>query len=263
MIGASQLPFHYLLAMKSPYSPIQLITRMSHEELNRAHQILGRIIHLCFTLHACFYLNFFILNNLLGKRIRDRDVILGLTSICIFTIVGTTALGFLRHWNYRVFYMTHIFAAMILLPLLYFHVHYVRPFIWETATVYVVNSLLRFFNTRTYSGKISLISDTNLVQVNIPLTSLTGKWKPGQHLYLSLPTGQSSDRWGWHRLRTNPFTVASIPKEDGRLLLVARALNGNTRRLVAHAQTALSCRHCKLRNVSFTRVGSRRFLRIF
>jgi hypothetical protein len=196
-------------------------------------------------------LNFFILSNLLGKRIRDRDVILGLTSIFIFTIVGTTALGFLRRWNYRVFYMTHIFAATILLPLLYFHVHYIRPFIWETVAIYVVNTHLRFFNARTYSGKISLIPNTNLVQVNIPLTSSTGKWKPGQHLYLSMPARQSSDIWGLHRLRTNPFTVASLPKEDGRLLLIARALDGNTRHLVTLAQTAILCRYCESRNVCF------------
>jgi hypothetical protein len=244
------LPFHYLLAMKSPYSPIQLTTRMSHETLNICHQILGRIIHTCLALHACFYLNFFILSGLLGKRIRDRDVILGLTSILIFTIVATTALGSLRRWNYRVFYLTHVSAATILLPILYFHVHYIRPFIWETVAIFVVNALLRFFNTRTYTGKLSLIPNTNLVQVNIPLTSSTDKWKPGQHLYLSLPTGQSSNIWGLHRLRTNPFTVASIPKEDNRLVLVARALNGNTQRLVTHAQAA-SCRYCESRNVCF------------
>jgi hypothetical protein len=262
IIGASQLPFHYLLAMKSPYSPIQQITRMSHEELNICHRILGRIIHICLTLHAGFYLNFFIQSNLLGKRIRDQDVILGLTSIFVFTIVGMTALGFLRRWNYRVFYMTHIFVATILLPLLYFHVHYIRPFIWETIAIYIANVLLRFFNTRTYSGKISLIPNTNLVQVKIPFTSPTGKWKPGQHLYLCLPTRQSSNIWGLHRLRTNPFTVASIPNEDDHLLLVARALNGNTRRLVTHAQKALSCRYCQLRNVCFIYVGCNRFFRI-
>ena len=237
--------------MKSPYSPIQLITRMSHEELNRYHQILGRIIHICLTLHAGFYLNFFILHDLLGKRIQDRDVILGLISISILTIVGTTTLGFIRRWNYRIFYMTHIFAATILLPLLYFHVQYIRPFIWEAVAIYIVNLLLRFFNTRTFSGKISLIPNTNLIQVNIPLTSSTTKWKPGQHLYLFLPAGQSSGIWGLHRLRTNPFTIASLPNEDGRLLLIARALNGNTRRLVTHAQKALSCRYCKSRNVCF------------
>lgn len=235
---------------------------MSHEELNIGHRILGRIIYICLTLHAGFYLNFFILSDLFGKRIRDRDVILGLTSIFIFTIVGTTALGFLRRWNYRVFYMTHIFAATILLPLLYFHVQYVRPFIWETAAIYIANGLLRFFNARTYSAEISVIPNTNLVRVNLPLTSSTGKWKPGQHLYLCLPTSQRSDVWGLHRLRTNPFTIASIPNEEGRLLLVARALNGNTRSLIAHTQTAISCRYCELRNVCLIYIGCNRFFRI-
>lgn len=235
---------------------------MSHEELNTSHRILGRIIHTCLTLHAGFYLNFFILNDLLGKRIRDRDVILGLASIFIITIVGTTALGFLHRWNYRVFYMTHIFAAAILLPLLYFHVHYIQPFIWETTAIFIANAFLRFSNTLAYTGKISLVSDTNLVQINIPLTSSTGKWKPGQHLYLSIPPGQSSDIWRLYRLRTNPFTVASIPKEDGRIVLIARTLKGNTRRLVTYGQASLSCRYCESRYVSFTKLGSSLFFRI-
>jgi len=36
-----QLPIHYLLAMKA-WSPIQYIARMSHEEINPYHRLLGR-----------------------------------------------------------------------------------------------------------------------------------------------------------------------------------------------------------------------------
>lgn len=238
MIGASQLPFHYLLAMKSPYSPIQLITRMSHEELNIGHQILGRIIQTLLTLHAAFYLSFYILNNLLGKRIQDRDVIIGLTGIILFTTTATTALGFLRKLNYRVFYITHITIATIFLPLMYFHVIYIRPFIWEAAGVYVLHIALRLLNTRHYTGSISLIPGTNLIQVTVPLATSTAKWKPGQHVYLSLPRWRGSRKYGLHRLRTNPFTVASLPRHDGQLLLIARALNGNTKRLASLARSA-------------------------
>ena len=224
--------------MKSPYAPIQMITRMSHEEINIGHQIMGRIIQILLTLHACFYLNFYILNNLLGKRIQDRDVIIGLTSIIIFTIVATSALSFLRKWNYRVFYMTHITFATAFLPLMYFHVSHIRPFIWEAVAVYAVHILLRLFNTRTHTGTVSLIPGTNLIQVTVPLISSTSKWKPGQHVYLSLPTWRGSGKYGLHRLRTNPFTVASLPRHDGQLVLVARALKGNTQRLATLARSA-------------------------
>jgi hypothetical protein len=236
IVGASQLPFHYLLAMKSQWSPIQKLTRLSHEQLNRVHQVLGRIIQILLTLHATFYLNFFILNGLLAKRTKDRDVILGLTCISIFTVLGTTALGFLRSWNYRVFYTIHVVGATLLLPLLYFHVHHVRIFVIECACVLFLNVLLRTLNTAKYSGSLSLLSGTNLVQVTVPLSGPTKQWRPGQHVYLHPPS--SSDSKLPSRLRTNPFTIASLPKKDGQLLLVARTLNGNTRSLASAARSA-------------------------
>lgn len=224
--------------MKSSYSPIQLLTRMSHEELNIVHQILARIIGILLTLHAAFYLNFYILNNLLDKRIKDRDVIIGLTGITLFATMGTTTLGFLRKVNYRIFYFTHITVATIFLPLMYFHCAYIRPFIWEAFAVYILHTLLRLFNTRTFPGSISLVPGTNLIQVTVPLAFSTSKWKPGQHVYVSLPTWRGSGKYGLHRLRTNPFTVASLPRHDGQLLLIARALNGNTKRLASLARSA-------------------------
>ncbi|KAI7563147.1 hypothetical protein KC343_g8796, partial [Hortaea werneckii] len=55
--GASQLPLQYLLALKSPYSPFQLLTRSSHETLNALHQHLGYIITGLFYAHVGLYLN--------------------------------------------------------------------------------------------------------------------------------------------------------------------------------------------------------------
>jgi hypothetical protein len=235
IIGASHLPLHYLLAMKSPYSPIQMLTRLSHEQLNRGHQILGRIIQTLLTLHAIFYLNFFILNGLLAKRAQDRDVILGLTCISIFTVLGTTAIGLLRSWNYRVFYTVHVVGATALLPLLYFHVHHVRVFVLESAAVLFLNVVLRTLNTRKYSGTLALVPGTNLVQVTVPLSGPTKRWRPGQHVYLHPPSSNDSNLPS--RLRTNPFTIASLPKKDGQLVLVARTLGGNTKSLASAARS--------------------------
>ncbi|KAF2428793.1 hypothetical protein EJ08DRAFT_615065 [Tothia fuscella] len=236
IIGASQLPFHYLLAMKSPYSPIQLLTRMSHEQLNIGHQILGRVIQTLLTLHAIFYLNFFVLVGLLAKRVKDRDVIIGLICISTFTVLGTAAAGLIRKWNYRVFYVTHVVGASALLPLLFFHVHHVRPFVVECVVVLILNVVLRTLNTKSYTGTLSLIPGTNLIQFLIPLSGTTRKWKAGQHVYLLPPSSLSSKLPA--QLRKNPYTIASLPKKDGQLLLVARTLNGNTKSLAATARAA-------------------------
>lgn len=237
IVGASQLPLHYLLAMKSTYSPLQLITRLSHEQLNVAHKVLGQIIRILLTAHACFYLNFFILNNILAKRIQSRDVILGLTCIAIIHITSMAAFARIRKWNYRLFYTVHVTCATIFLPLAFFHVSHIRPFIWESAFVYILHVALRVLATKEHSGTLSLVPSTNLVQISVPLHGPTRQYKPGQHVYFSLQAEYPGSAIP-NVLLHNPFTVASLPKKDGQLLLVARALNGNTRRLAALARSA-------------------------
>lgn len=236
-IGASQLPLHYLLAMRSPYSPLQLLTRLSHEQLKASHQILGRIVFFLFSLHAILYLNFFIRSNLLSKRIQEKDVIFGIISIALFTAISATALSQLRRWNYRVFYISHITIANLLVVPLYLHVHHIRPYVWEVVFVNALHLILRFAAQKTYTGTVALLPGTNLIQIRIPLTTLSStlSWRPGQHVYLSLPTGHPysaslSDQFTL-RNKTNPFTIASIPSKDQHLLLVAKTLTGNTKKM--------------------------------
>ncbi|KAF2450098.1 hypothetical protein P171DRAFT_205008 [Karstenula rhodostoma CBS 690.94] len=236
-IGASQLPLHYLLAMRTPYSPLQLLTRLSHEQLKSSHQILGRIVFLLFSLHAACYINLFIQMNALAKRIQMADVIFGLISIALFAAISTTALSQIRRWNYRVFYISHVAIANILVVPLYLHVHHIRPYVWEVVIVNALHLLSRFIAHKTYTGTISILPGTHLIQIRIPLTSLSStlSWRPGQHVYLSLPTGKHysaslSDQFTL-RNKTNPFTVASIPVKDKELLLVAKTLKGNTKKL--------------------------------
>lgn len=230
VIGASQLPLHYLLAMKSPYSPLQMLTRLSHEQLNKAHQVLGRIIQTLLTLHAALYLNFYVQKNLLAKRTKDLDVIIGLTGIALFTLIGTTALRPIRRWNYRLFYTLHIAIATALLPLMYFHVIYIRPYILESSAIVLTHLLLRYCGTKTHAGTISMIAGTNLIKVEVPLASGASTYKPGQHIYLRLP--------GSSALRSNPFTVASVPSVDGTVTLIARTLRGSTTRLATLARSS-------------------------
>ncbi|KAK4984739.1 hypothetical protein LTR50_006418 [Elasticomyces elasticus] len=241
IVGASQLPLQYLLALKAPYSPFQLATHLSHETLNIAHQLLGRTITLLFYLHTIFYLNFFIVKSLLAKRIKDRDVILGLVAIVLFTAIGTTALGRVRRWNYRLFYVLHITSAAALLPVLYWHVHHIRIYVWETAAVYILNATLRHLNTRRYEGTISQVQTTSLLKIEIALPPDSSRvkiasWKPGQHVYLSPP----QDYGALRNIFANPFTIASLPEKTGRLAFVARILDGNTLRLATLAQTPLT-----------------------
>ncbi|CAK3883352.1 related to ferric reductase [Lecanosticta acicola] len=231
IVGASQLPFHYLLSLKSPYSPLQLLTRRSHESLISIHQLLGRIVTFFFYTHVVLYINFYIQSNLLLSKITQAYIICGILGTISFTAIGTTALKPVRDWSYRVFYIAHVALATAVLPLLYFHVHHIRVYIYETLLVYAITVVLRIFTTKTYTGTVKTIEGDSLVEISIPIRG-DGKrggpaaWQPGQHAYLSL-AGHPLLR----TFRSNPFTVASLPLVDGQLRFVAKILDGNTARM--------------------------------
>ncbi|KAI7545704.1 hypothetical protein KC331_g6055 [Hortaea werneckii] len=230
-IGASQLPLQYLLALKSPYSPVQLLTRSSHETLNALHQHLGYIITGLFYAHVGLYLNFYVVKDLLVAKLQAGYILAGVFSIIAFTTVGTTALAPVRKWSYRVFYFVHVALASLLLPVLFLHVAHIRVYIYETAIVYAANAALRFWNTQTCPGTIRLIPNTRLIEIIVqPPQETLRKWCPGQHVYVSLA--------GHPFLRTfksNPFTIASLPSIDGHIRVVAKILDGNTAKLAQRA----------------------------
>ena len=223
IIAASQLPLHYALALKS-WSPIQYLTRRSHEQLNPYHRLLGRIIITFFSLHASMYLNFYIQKGLLLKRIRDWDVILGLTAITTALLIGTTALAKIRDWNYRVFFYVHVILSLTLLPTLYLHVSHLRIYILEAAAIYILLIIQRNVSQSPANATIKLLPRTNLLSMTIPLTkALSNKtFTPGQHIYLGFPSLPQ-------KLRINPFSIANpSPTTDQKIHLVARKLNGTT-----------------------------------
>jgi hypothetical protein len=188
-------------------------------------------------IHTTLYLNFFILSGFLAKRIKDWDVIWGLISIILFSTISTTALGYVRRKNYRVFYISHIAIANFIVVPLYLHVSHIRIYVYEILAVEALHVISRALRLKMYQGTLRLIPGTNLVQVRIPLPAESAAltWKPGQHVYLSRPhirgkTPTWYDQWLMAN-KTNPFTVASLPSKDRELLLVARTLNGNTKYL--------------------------------
>ena len=234
IIAASQLPIHYLLAAKA-WSPIQYLTRMSHEELNPYHRLLGRIIVTFFACHATLYLNFFVQKGLLSKRIRDWDVILGICAISSAILLFTTALARIRDYNYRIFFYAHVALASMLLPILYFHVSHLRIYILESAAIFAVIIVQRNVYQTTLSATITRIPKTNLLSVSIPLgkSSISiDNLKAGQHIYFGSPSLVK-------KLVKNPFTIANTPtRSKNYIRLIVRSLGGPTASLDALASSS-------------------------
>jgi len=187
-------------------------------------------------------MNFFIVGGYLSRRIKEKDVIFGIISIILFATLSTTALAQLRKRNYRIFYISHVTIANLVIVTLWIHVHHIRFYIYQVVLIYGFHMILRSLSLNIFSGTIKLLPGTSLVQVRVRLrgNEPVFNWKPGQHVYLSRPTGTTYSMTIAQQIalrnQTNPFTVASIPRQDKELLLVARTMKGNTRHLAQLAK---------------------------
>ncbi|KAF1816405.1 hypothetical protein P152DRAFT_478951 [Eremomyces bilateralis CBS 781.70] len=242
LVGASQLPLHYLLVMKSRFSPLALIFNRSHEELNWIHQYLGRILSAMFLAHAGLYLNFFVQAGVLEKRLQDDDVLSGLMAIAVISVIGLSALGYVRMLSYRTFYWIHVILGGYLLLVLYSHVVHIQIYIIECAVISMLNVALRWTETSHLSGTVSVVGTTGLIRVEMALGPVSQgqgssrEWQPGQHVYIS----SKSSRWfnlvpGY--LSKNPFTICNISSSDAgggsirQMTLIARCQKGATKQL--------------------------------
>ncbi|KAG8630498.1 hypothetical protein KVT40_002117 [Elsinoe batatas] len=225
IVAASQLPWQYLLAWKSRFNPLALATGGDWTGLNSVHQALGRVVMVGLGAHAGLYLNFLVQVGVLGKRVRDRDVMMGLVGVGLFGVMGGGAVGWVRERSYRAFVVAHVVTGAAVLPVMWAHVSHVRVFIAEAAVVWVVGVWLRAWETREV-GALVRGKGEGLVEISVARGGWKG-WRPGQHLYLSLGKGGSLPTAAGR----NPFSIASLER-DGRVRCVVRVMDGHTKNLV-------------------------------
>ena len=223
-VAISQLPVHYLLSFKSSRSPIALMTGLTHEKLNAYHRILGRITHGLLAAHAILYMRFFVMLDLLSKRIKDRDVRLGLAAFWAFNILSVLAIPVIRKKLYhKLFYRSHVVLSAVVIPILFFHVPYTRKYLLQAGIFWLVGGMTRGKATDKARVRCQQISGTELIKVDIAVKkgSAFAATIPGQHVYIQ------SRAFG----PKNPFTVVAVSPSDGEktehdLSLVVRNLGG-------------------------------------
>ncbi|KFZ16183.1 hypothetical protein V502_05220, partial [Pseudogymnoascus sp. VKM F-4520 (FW-2644)] len=218
--------------MKNRYSPLRYLLRASHEELNPYHRVLGRIIVALFSLHAGFYLNFFIRAGLV-KNLFTRPVpSLGLVALALILTLYITSINTIRTYNYRIFYISHFTISLILAPILFFHASPVRLYLLETLALVLFNTLTRRFTSFVAPSTITALPSTSLLNLTIPIPpshrTLYANAQ-AQHVYLSIPSpSQPPSGAAILNLCSNPYTIASIAPDTTSLTLIARSLAGPT-----------------------------------
>ncbi|KAI0008233.1 metalloreductase Fre8 [Xylariaceae sp. FL0662B] len=242
IIATSQFPLQYLLALKS-LNPIAFLFRSSHEQVNRWHRVLGRIIYFLLILHACFYLNFYFRQGILTQRIVHLVPALGLVAFIGMVLLNSTALLVVRQYSYRVFFITHLIVALALPPIIFFHARHAGIYMIEALLVFFVDLTKRKIDTITAPATLELIPGTDLIKIvaSIPPQKVNRfREHPGAHIYLSIPAAARpasslfSAAYLIFEFAFNPFTVAAVDEESKELTLVARRHNGPMTRTLGH-----------------------------
>ncbi|KAK4946230.1 hypothetical protein LTR10_014742 [Elasticomyces elasticus] len=230
-VAVSQLPLSYLLGMKSVWSPVSLATGLSHERLNSWHRLFGRMVHMLAVVHMIMYLNFFVQNGVLAKRIRDWDVLWGLLAFGAFSLLWVLSLPFVRaRWYHFVFYRSHVVLSAVVVMALWWHVPYTRVYVGLAGLVWAAGAVVRTWGSSTLvKARYEALEGTELVNVvlEVPRESAFANGGPGQHLYVH------ADGFG----PRTPFTIASVGEEEKgpvTVRLVVRNVGGPQTQWIAH-----------------------------
>ncbi|KAH8174766.1 ferric reductase like transmembrane component domain-containing protein [Sarocladium implicatum] len=226
IVAVSQMPVQYLLSLKST-NPFAYVFRSSHEEVNRYHRTLGRLIYGLLALHIAFYNYFFFVKEIWFQRLFNPVVFAGFVAAAGISLLMATALPIVRAYSYRIFFITHLFVSSAVPFVLFFHAPSARGYFVECLLVFIMDLAVRKRTGVTSKAKLEGINGTDLFTIKAPIPASkieSFKSHPGSHVYLNLPSGSGPSPL--FSLIYNPFTVASVDGDDNNITIVARKRDG-------------------------------------
>lgn len=193
--------------------------------------MLGRVIYLLLILHAMFYNIFFVGTGIWWKRFFAPVVFAGVVAAVGLHALAGTAMASVRRWSYRVFFVTHLAAAMMIPPLIFFHAPSARFYVVEAIVVFLVDLGVRKGTTIAAPVALEEVHGTNLLKITatLPLRKMSKfQGHPGSHIYLSVPpnsrpsTNPTSPSFLLYEFMYNPFSVFSTNDQSSSVTLIAR-----------------------------------------
>jgi hypothetical protein len=255
--SVTQVPFVYLLASKS--SIIGVLSGSSHERLNWLHRWVSRTLLVTVTIHGSFFYREWVNSGNIGTEsfvafeLSLMPMVkygMGAWFVLLWTFLSS--LTPIRRLSYEFFVLQHLAAAAVFLWLLWVHVPlYAQYNIWFAIAAVAFDRIfifcwsswenVRLRTMRTTGTKTKIIGHHAELRLCDDETSelivkdISFKWKPGQHIYLRLPT--------MGPLESHPFTIANVCGKGtspigNDIRLVIQAQSGFTRRLHRKAKSA-------------------------
>jgi len=257
-ISVTQVPFVYLLASKS--SVIGVLSGSSHERLNWLHRWVSRTLLVTVSIHGSFFYREWVNSGDIGAEsfVAFELGLMPMVKYGIgawFVLVWTflSSLTPIRRLSYEFFVLQHLAAAAVFLWLLWVHVpSYAQYNIWFAVAAVAFDRVFLFCwssweNVRLRPTRSTAGTKTKIIGHHAKLRAIDDhtsevlikdvsfKWKPGQHIYLRLPT--------MGPLESHPFTIAnncdrSMSTSSNDIHLVIQKQSGFTRRLHQKAKSA-------------------------
>ncbi|RMY90600.1 hypothetical protein D0861_03575 [Hortaea werneckii] len=239
-VSIAQITLIFLLSTK--FNLFSLLTGISYERLNWIHRWAARTVFLTVIVHWSFFFQEWVLADFVQLQLEMMPMVkygFGAFAILGWNVVSGS--GYFRAKAYELFVIQHICAAAVLIWLLYIHVPaYAKGYIYLSIALVALDWGVRFasslvrnlhFPPRARSrmmGYQALLKPLAGDVVRVTIKDVDFVWKPGQHVYLSIP-----------RLRpfeVHPFTIASVSDRrrdavSSSLTLVIKARKGFSRSL--------------------------------
>ncbi|RMY30190.1 hypothetical protein D0866_08170 [Hortaea werneckii] len=239
-VSITQIPLIFLLSTK--FNLFSLLTGISYERLNWIHRWTARTVFLTVIVHWSFFFQEWVLADFVQLQLKMMPMVkYGFGAFAILGWNVVSGFGYFRAKAYELFVIQHICAAAVLLWLLYIHVPaYAQSYVYLSIAfvaldwgVRIAWSLIRNLHLIA-SSKSRVLGYQTLLKplagdvVRLTIKNVDFTWKPGQHVYLSIP-----------RLRPfeiHPFTIASVSEQrrdavSSTLTLIIKAHKGFSRSL--------------------------------
>jgi Ferric reductase like transmembrane component/FAD-binding domain len=255
---AVNLPVLYVLSAKTN-QPLQALTSWSYEGLNLFHRRLGEWMIALAALHGALMMGVWYtllrpLHFTLMRFLSSKVILLGILALISYTAIYVTSIGWVRRLWYETFLGLHVLFQVLALSLLFFHHPNSRPYVLVSLVIWCLDRVVcrMLVSSKRLVATLQQASDqkTTLIFCDIPLspsrfgvrTSICKGWKPGQHVFISVPS------LGWrHKLQAHPFTIASpappsqMKKGSWPLQLIIRSQDGFSKELLEYARFHQHC----------------------
>ncbi|RMZ07837.1 hypothetical protein D0864_01912 [Hortaea werneckii] len=239
-VSIAQIPLVFLLSTK--FNLFSLLTGISYERLNWIHRWTARTLFLTVIVHWSFFFQEWVLADFVQLELKMMPMVkYGFGAFAILGWNVVSGFGYFRAKAYELFVIQHICAAAVLIWLLYIHVPaYAKGYLYLSIAFVALDWSARFASGLVRNLHLLVRSRSRMMGYQALLKPLAGDvvrvtiknvdfvWKPGQHVYLSIPRLRP--------LEVHPFTIASVSDQpldaaSSTLTLIIKAHKGFSRSL--------------------------------